>query len=1042
MTAIAISLALSFAGRPILAAPLGGVVQAGAARIVQTTPTRLDIIQTTHRAIINWHSFGVAANEHVNFSQPSVQSAALNRVIGVDPSVILGRLSSNGTILLVNSNGVLFGPGSKIDVGSLIAATAGISNENFMAGRYRFDQVTNRFATVINRGEITAVDGGLVALVAPGVENTGVIRANLGRVALASGNAFTLDFFGDKLIALAIDDKVAEKLTDPEGRPLTAYVNQAGTIEANGGTVLLMAIAARAVLDHVINLSGTIQARSFAQHGGEIVLYGGDEGTVQVSGVADATGKRAGESGGKVSVLGENVQLASTAEINVSGDTGGGIALVGGDWQGSGTTPRATNATVEAGARISADALTSGNGGTVVVWSDGVTEYYGSISATGGRSRGDGGFVEVSGKAQLTFRGDADAHAPHGKPGTLLLDPRNLEVGPAGKTTLAGDTGNDGQAGVYAASEDAGSDATVQASTIENLLNSGTTVSLQASNDLTVNARIDGRGGRTGAGLTLGATNDVRINNDILTADGNVSIEAANGSIVMTSGPPSSITSGQGTVIATGAGTISLRAGGDVTVQHLLSSTGVEVTSASGKVDLAHGYGGTGANKFGQGSLIVAAANAVEVNGTIYAGGTVKLSGSDVVLRHSIFTNNQSIELGRAGGKVTLDPAGDETSTEVIRDARTALPVREPPINQTGTYTVSEANGTFTVGGASSMLSGPSGGSRSIPALTVEATTRRLSINSGNAGGNISFLGEVAINEDADKVNNDPHILERTAASLQPNQPGFPETKQVSGFYVLLDLTAGNGVIRFASPVARNAKGTPSVADDPNSNDQNTAGRTTLDLVVQSASKLIHDSPDIFVNSVQLKSPATVLEGGAIQPIFRQPINVEAFTVDQNDGTLNSAGLPPIFPEPNLGAAFSSNSTTMGFSLPNTLVLPGGGGIGGGGVGGSIGVGSGIGGGVAGVINAGQDAAQSQAASLTVGFEREEPLPVDRGVARMADMGRQQQSSGAAPDVFSESASLIANRDELPAGADPDYFGHGVFDQRDTDPKRKRKLNP
>ena len=76
-------------------------------------------------------------------------------MIGVDPSVILGRLTSNGVVFLVNSNGVLFGPGSKIDVGSLIATTAGISNENFMAGRYRFDQVTNRFATVINRGEIT-----------------------------------------------------------------------------------------------------------------------------------------------------------------------------------------------------------------------------------------------------------------------------------------------------------------------------------------------------------------------------------------------------------------------------------------------------------------------------------------------------------------------------------------------------------------------------------------------------------------------------------------------------------------------------------------------------------------------------------------------------------------------------------------------------------------------------------------------------------------------------------------------------------------------
>ena len=428
---IAASLALAFGGTGASAAPQGGVVQAGAAHIVQTNPTRLDILQSTNRAIINWRSFSVAHNEHVNFQQPSRQAAMLNRVIGVDPSVILGRLTSNGVVFLVNANGVLFGPGSKIDVGSLIATTAGISNENFMAGRYRFDQVTNRFATVINRGEITAADGGLVALVAPGVENTGIIRANLGKVALASGHAFTLDLYGDQLIALAIDDKVAEKLTDPEGRPLTAYVNQAGSIEADGGTVLLTANVAKTVLDHVINLSGTIQARSFAQQGGEIVLYGGTEGTVTVAGSLDASGQHAGERGGSVQVLGENVQLAGTSNINVSGQAGGGTALVGGDWQGSGTTPRATNATVEAGSKISADAIASGNGGTVVVWAEGATRFAGEISARGGAQSGNGGNVEVSGKGTLSYTGLVDAAAPNGNAGTLLLDPTDWIIGTA-----------------------------------------------------------------------------------------------------------------------------------------------------------------------------------------------------------------------------------------------------------------------------------------------------------------------------------------------------------------------------------------------------------------------------------------------------------------------------------------------------------------------------------------------------------------------------------------------------------------------------------
>lgn len=83
-----------------------------------------------------------------------------------------------------------------MDAGGLLATTAGIENEDFMAGRFDFDIPGNPGGTAVNRGAITAAEGGLAALVAPGVENSGTIRARLGRVALASGNAFTLDFHG------------------------------------------------------------------------------------------------------------------------------------------------------------------------------------------------------------------------------------------------------------------------------------------------------------------------------------------------------------------------------------------------------------------------------------------------------------------------------------------------------------------------------------------------------------------------------------------------------------------------------------------------------------------------------------------------------------------------------------------------------------------------------------------------------------------------------------------------------------------------------
>ena len=76
------------------------------------------------------------------------------------------------------------------------------------------------------RGRITATSGGFAALVAPGVRNSGTITATLGTVALASGNSFTLDMYGDKLITLAVGDSIANKVIDvATGRPLKSLVS-------------------------------------------------------------------------------------------------------------------------------------------------------------------------------------------------------------------------------------------------------------------------------------------------------------------------------------------------------------------------------------------------------------------------------------------------------------------------------------------------------------------------------------------------------------------------------------------------------------------------------------------------------------------------------------------------------------------------------------------------------------------------------------------------------------------------------------------------
>src|SRR5439155_6291719 len=174
-------------------------------------------------------------------------------------------------------------------------------------------------ASIVHQGRITATSGGFAALVAPGVRNTGTITATLGTVALASGNTFTLDLYGDKLIQLAPGDAVAAKVIDvATGKPLSALVSNEGTIKANGGRIELSAVAARQVVDAVINNTGVLEANSVGTRNGRIVLgaatsdtkgAGAPKQTVRIGGTVSAAGKRKGTSGGTVVATGENIEV-------------------------------------------------------------------------------------------------------------------------------------------------------------------------------------------------------------------------------------------------------------------------------------------------------------------------------------------------------------------------------------------------------------------------------------------------------------------------------------------------------------------------------------------------------------------------------------------------------------------------------------------------------------------------------------------------------------------------------------------------------------
>jgi filamentous hemagglutinin family protein len=219
-----------------LAAPQGGQVVGGVAAISSPDHVTTLIQQSSQSAVIQWQDFSVGGDEYVIFQQPNASAAILNRVIGGNPSAILGQLQSNGRVFLVNPSGVMFGSEAVVDVGSLVASTLDIAVKDFQEGRYVFSGPGE--GTISNAGAIRVADGGFAVLGSAGaVENSGVIAARLGDVVLASGSHMTLDVGGNGLVSFAVDQASLSE---------HARVANLGDISAAGGTVLMTAQTARA----------------------------------------------------------------------------------------------------------------------------------------------------------------------------------------------------------------------------------------------------------------------------------------------------------------------------------------------------------------------------------------------------------------------------------------------------------------------------------------------------------------------------------------------------------------------------------------------------------------------------------------------------------------------------------------------------------------------------------------------------------------------------------------------------------------------------
>jgi len=532
-------------------------------------------ITTSERTVISWNSFNVPAGSTTRFIQPSQRSVVINRVRGTSASFIDGLLTANGRLALINSNGIRIGATGVVRAHSFIASTlAGVSNEQIFVGK-DLSFTGNSRASIENHGRIEAL-GGDVYLIAQRVQNKGTVVARRGRVGIAAGREVLLTQDGELFVKPSLEDA-------PVG----------GTGVNNGGVI--EAVQARLEADGnmyalAINTRGIVRATGAVRLGDGRIVLRSVGGTVRTGGeliarTADETGATRG---GEVRIVARDIQVGGSTTIDVSGETGGGKVQIGGA-DGAERLAGAERTYIASGARIMAEAVNLGDGGEVIVWADGATEFAGAVSVRGGELGGDGGFVEVSGREWLGFHGTVDTSAPKGALGALILDPKDIVIRPGsgdGAANGAGSFSGPGRAGGVVERGDSGPSVIYQ-SELEGL--SGTTnVRIEARDNVT----MEPFGGDTNPLTFASGTGTIALLAD---SDGNGVGDFAmdSGDRIVTNGRSLRISGRNVTVgrIDTGGGELELMAGGDLRAGDL---TAGELRAGAGQL------GAGSANIFGR----------------------------------------------------------------------------------------------------------------------------------------------------------------------------------------------------------------------------------------------------------------------------------------------------------------------------------------------------------------------------------------------------------------------------------------------------------
>ncbi|MGK7922978.1 MAG: CHAT domain-containing protein [Trichodesmium sp.] len=629
----------------------------GTGTTVNQNGNQLNIQGGTRNGANLFHSFdqfNVNTNQTANFLTTSDTQNILGRVTGGNASIINGLIQvigGNSNLFLMNPAGIMFGRNASLNIPASFSVTTatgiGFNNNNFwfkamgtndystLVGTpsgYSFNQSNS--GAIVNQGNLSLNPGENLTLLGGTVINTGQLSSPGGNITIAAvegSNTLRISQPG-QLLSLEINSKKANKEDISQIHPLLLPNLLTGGDNKHATSIKVNADGNLVLTDNV----------TIANTSGDTIV----SGNIDVSTSENI--------GGQVNVFGDRVALIN-ANINADGVNGGGTVLIGGDFQGNSIVPNSQETFVNQNSFISADAITNGDGGKVIVWSDGITNFDGNISATGGENYGDGGFVEVSGKQQLNFHGQVNVSAEFGNTGTILLDPENIILGGAESNT-----------------------------SLENLEGN---IVLEADNDITINENIE-----ADSSVQLQAGRSININADINTSSGNGDINLFGNNQLINSPNRSdgaaSINQSNGTTLNAGSGNINIQLGnagevGDINLANL-TTTGQVLVNANGgnigrvsdnslitagsglfltfdsgeigasdrplRLDVAsvEGVAGNGGAFFESLESVNIGGVSEEVNGiSTIAGGDIVLSiEGDVVATEDIFTDVSGSELG------------------------------------------------------------------------------------------------------------------------------------------------------------------------------------------------------------------------------------------------------------------------------------------------------------------------------------------------------------------------------------------------------------